>query len=96
MNFEDAARKEYETLVQQGVFKVVEWKETTSKPLPLKWVFTYKYDTDGYLSKYKARICVRGDKQKKPLYEDNYTATLAARMFQALMAITAAFDLEAH
>lgn len=29
-------------------------------------------------------------------YEDNYTATLAARTFRALAALIAAFDLEAH
>jgi hypothetical protein len=29
--------------------------------LPLKWVFLYKTDSNGFLSKFKARICVRGD-----------------------------------
>ncbi|KAJ5670387.1 uncharacterized protein N7477_005750 [Penicillium maclennaniae] len=29
--------------------------------LPLRWVFTYKVDENGYLAKFKARICVRGD-----------------------------------
>ncbi|KAG0160097.1 hypothetical protein PDIDSM_7624 [Penicillium digitatum] len=27
--------------------------------LPLKWVFTYKFDANGVLEKFKARICVR-------------------------------------
>ena len=58
------------------------------------WVFTYKFDTNGYLIKYKARICVRGDLQKFGL-QDTYAATLAARTFRTLMAITAYFDLEA-
>ncbi|KAJ5675305.1 uncharacterized protein N7477_005239, partial [Penicillium maclennaniae] len=31
--------------------------------LPLRWVFTYKVDENGYLAKFKARICVRGDLQ---------------------------------
>ena len=59
------------------------------------WVFVYKFDTNGYLIKHKARICVRGDLQP-PDHRDNYAATLAARTFRALMAITAAFDLEAY
>ena len=58
------------------------------------WVFTYKFDTDGYLVKFKARLCVRGDLQQS-IYQDNYAATLAARTFRALMAVTAAFNLEA-
>ena len=55
-------------------------------------MFKYKYDTDGYLNKFKARICVRGDLQNTQ--QDTYAATLAYRTFRALMAITAAFDLE--
>jgi hypothetical protein len=45
-------------------------------PLPLIWVFTNKFDEDGYLLKEKARIVARGD-----LYtteDDTYAATLAA------------------
>ena len=60
--------------------------------LPLKWVFKCKFDSDGYLQKLKARLCVRGDLQITE--EETYAATLAARIFRALMAIAAAFDLE--
>ena|SRR5436309_1963119 len=59
------------------------------------WTFIYKFDTDGYLMKYKAHLCVRGDLQLITQAE-TYAATLAARTFWALMAVTAAFDLEAH
>jgi hypothetical protein len=45
------------------------------------WVFTYKFDEDGYLLKYKARLVVRGDLQEQ--YGDTYAATLAARLFRA-------------
>ncbi|KAK1916876.1 hypothetical protein P3342_004431 [Pyrenophora teres f. teres] len=57
------------------------------------WVFTYKFDEDGYLLKYKARLVVRGDLQEQ--YSDTYAATLAARLFQALMALACAFNLKA-
>jgi len=59
------------------------------------WVFVYKFDTNGYLIKHKARICVCGDLQP-PDHRDNYAATLATHTFRALMAITATFDLEAY
>lgn len=61
--------------------------------VPLMWVFTYKFDQDGYLLKYKARLVVRGDLQEQ--YGDTYAATLAARLFQALMALACAFNLKA-
>jgi hypothetical protein len=59
------------------------------KVIPLTWVFTYKLDTDGYLTKFKARICVRGDLQSRS-NKGTYAATLAARTFRTLMAMTAA------
>ena len=52
----------------------------------------YKLDDKGYLTKYKARLCARGDLQYTE--QDTFAATLAARVFRALLAIVAAFDLE--
>src|SRR5271154_975916 len=92
--FEEAAKKEYQNVEDRGTFKTVP-KTPDIKVIPLTWVFTYRFDTDGYLAKFKARICVRGDLQPKS-NKDTYAATLAARTFRALMAITAAYDLEAY
>ena len=89
--FIQAARDEYAALRQRGTFTEVDRQES-DRPLPLLWVFKYKFDTDGYLVKFKARICVRGDLQLTR--NDNYAATLAVRVFRALMALAAAFDLE--
>ena len=76
------------------------WKESTYEDcrqsgktaIPTTWVFKYEFDDQGYLIKYKARLCVRGDLQLTN--QDTYAATLAIRIFRALMAIVAAFDLE--
>jgi hypothetical protein len=57
------------------------------------WVFTYKFDEDGYLFKHKVWLVVRGDLQQQ--YGNTYAATLAARLFRALMALVCAFNLEA-
>ncbi|KAI0991690.1 hypothetical protein K3495_g16497, partial [Podosphaera aphanis] len=83
---------EYNALVEKNT--VVPVKKTNSMaPIPLRWVFTYKFDEAGYLLKFKARICVRGDLQPKT-EEDNYASTLAFQVFRILMAIVAYFDLE--
>jgi hypothetical protein len=92
--FKSAAQKEIDDLVKRDTWKYVDHTKTTSRPLPLKWVFTYKFDTNGFLDKFKARLCVRGDLQPWN-HQDNYAATLAAKVFRTLMAITAYFDLEA-
>jgi hypothetical protein len=56
------------------------------------WTFLYKFDENGYLSKFKARLVARGDLQYTE--EDTYAATLTAQVFRAVTAIAAAFDLE--
>lgn len=66
--------------------------EDRTEAIPTMWVFKYKFDQDGFLAKYRARLCARGDLQRTQ--QDTYAATLAARIFRALMAIVAAFDLE--
>jgi hypothetical protein len=43
------------------------------------WVFTNKFDEDGYFLKAKARLVVRGDLQL--YWGDTYAATLAAKTF---------------
>jgi hypothetical protein len=67
--------------------------DLSPKPIPLKWVFDYKCDSSGFLTRLKARICVKGDKQ--PLNGlDTYAATLAAEAMRFLLAIAAHFDLK--
>jgi len=58
------------------------------------WIFLYKFNKDGYLQKFKARLVVRGDLQEE--WGDTYAATLAARIFRFLIALAAAFNLRAY
>jgi len=93
--FTRAMQCEIDTIKRKGTYKKRAWKDFNPEDhevLPLIWVFKYKLDNDGYLSKYKARICVRGDLQTTA--EETYTATLAIRIFRALMAIAAYFNME--
>ena len=83
---------EYRTLESMKSIKQVKQTDLM-QPIPLKWVFKYKFDEAGYLLKFKARICVRGDLQPRT-DEDNYAATLAYQVFRLLMALVANFDLE--
>jgi hypothetical protein len=55
--FEAAAALEHNTLLAQGTFQKVK-RPTDKQIIPLRWVFTYKFDQEGYLIKVKARICV--------------------------------------
>ncbi|KAE8547619.1 hypothetical protein EYB25_009412 [Talaromyces marneffei] len=87
-----AARAEFETLKRKGTFEFVPKPENT-QILPLTWVFKYKFDKYGKLSKFKARICIRGDLQE-PNELATRAATLASRNFRTMMSLAAVFDLE--
>jgi hypothetical protein len=90
--FRKAADKEFRALLEKGTFEYIEKSKVDNDPLPLMWVFTYKFDQDGYLLKHKARLVARRDLQYTA--EDTYAATLAAQTFRAIMALVAAFDLD--
>ncbi|XP_044716390.1 reverse transcriptase (RNA-dependent DNA polymerase) domain-containing protein [Hirsutella rhossiliensis] len=61
--------------------------------IPLRWVYAYKLDEQGYVTRFKARLVVRGDQQPED-NEDTYAATLRARTFRVLMALCCLEDLE--
>ncbi|KAJ5561490.1 hypothetical protein N7461_000251 [Penicillium sp. DV-2018c] len=92
--FEEACRKEIEGLSEKGTFEVIDRPRDVSKQvIPLRWVFKYKFDQDGYLTKLKARICVRGDLEWITP-RDKRAATLAARTARMLFSLVAAYDLD--
>jgi hypothetical protein len=90
-----AMQREISDIKRKDTYKTIKWEEFNAQDhevLSLLWVFKYKLDSEGFLTKYKARICVRGDLQTTA--EDTYAATLATRIFRALMAIAAYFNME--
>ena len=63
-------------------------KAQGQRPLPLKWVFTYKFTSEGE-TKCKARIVARGNLQQQQQHhtlQDTYAATLAARTLRTMLA----------
>lgn len=95
--FKTAAAKELNDLWNRDTFKPVRMSDINGKfVIPVKWVFNYKFNKDGNLNKYKARLVVRGDLQPRDPYEETYAATLGARIIRALLAIAAYFDLDIY
>jgi hypothetical protein len=95
--FRTAGQKEFKTLIDRGTFRPFPRAQAKGREIiPLRWVFTYKFDSDGYLDKYKARLVVRGDLQRESIYEDTYAATLHARIVRSMIAIAAFFNLDIY
>jgi hypothetical protein len=92
--FGKAAQTEWAALEKKGTFEIIEKSSIDINDiLPLMWVFDYKLDLNGYLNRYKARICVRGDLQPISAQE-TYAATVKMKIFRFILALTAAFDLD--
>ena len=93
-HFRAGAIKEITNLESRNCWRVVKHSYATEQPIPLKWVFTYKVDSSGYLTRCRSRVVVRGDLQPESSILSTYAATLAARTFRTAMALVARFDLE--
>jgi hypothetical protein len=57
------------------------------------WVFTYKFDKDGYYIKAKARLVVHGDQQPRS-EEENQAITASAQVLQIIIVLMAMYDLD--
>lgn len=89
-----AAKEELHALEQKETWEVVQIPKGIFIT-PVRWVFTYKFDEKGYLVKHKARLCVRGDLQRRfGNIGDTRALTLATRVLRCMMTLAAAFDLD--
>lgn len=68
-----------------------------SKPLGYKWIFKRKMKADGSIDKYKARLVVKGYRQKEGLdYFDTYSPVTRITSIRMLISIATLFNLEIH
>ena len=68
-----------------------------SKPLGCKWIFKKKMKSDGTIDKYKARLVIKGYRQREGLdYFDTYSPVSRITFIRVLLAITALWNLEIH
>jgi len=93
-HFRAATHKEIRTLIAKHTWdEVARPIKGKTNILPTTWRFTYKPDPDGYITKFKARLCARGDLQLGVNKQDVAAITGAYKTFRMLMALVAAFDL---
>ena len=68
-----------------------------SKPLRYKWIFKKNMKADGSIDKYKARLVIKGYKQKEGLdYFDTYSPVTRISSIRMLIAIVVIHNLEIH
>ena len=68
-----------------------------NKPLGSKWIFKRKLKPDGTIDKYKARLVIKGYRQKEGEdYFDIYSPMLRITSVRIILAIAALRNLEVH
>ena len=92
----DAIQTELENLQSHGVWELDKLPEGR-RPIGCKWVFKIKYDENGLLEKYKARLVAQGFSQQEGIdYEETFAPTVRKESLRIYLAIVAALDLELH
>nr|GEZ84025.1 zinc finger, CCHC-type [Tanacetum cinerariifolium] len=67
------------------------------KPLGYKWIFKKKIKADGTIEKYKARLVIKGFRQREGLdYFDTYSPVMRITSIRMILAIAALRNLEVY
>ena len=87
---------EYASLIANDVFEVTTLP-AREKSLPLKWIYTYKHDSNGNYIRHKARVVVKGFYQREGVDFDEVFAPVGKyTTLRALLSTVAFHDSELH
>ena len=87
--WKEAVNSKIESILQNHTWELVDLPPGC-KPLEYKWIFKTKLKANESIDKYKARLVVKGYKQKEGLdYFDTYSPVTRITSIQILIAIAA-------
>jgi hypothetical protein len=92
--WEKAVNAELMTLEQMGTWELADAPENR-KPITNKWVFVKKYNKEGDLQKYKARLVARGFSQIPGMdYDQTFAPVVRLETIRAILALAIENDWE--
>ena len=94
--WQKAMKTEYDSLINNGVFRLVELPEGHNV-VDNKWVFKIKRNSDGSVQRYKARLVARGFSQQPGVdFSETFSPVTRYTSVRMLLAIANQLDLEVH
>ncbi|PHT38854.1 Enoyl-[acyl-carrier-protein] reductase [NADH], chloroplastic [Capsicum baccatum] len=91
--WKEAVNSEIDSILSNHTWELVDLPPG-NKPLGSKWIFKRKMKAGGTIDKYKARLVVKGLKQKEGLdYFDTYSPVTRITSIRMLIALKAVYDL---
>ncbi|KAA1072195.1 hypothetical protein PGT21_050324 [Puccinia graminis f. sp. tritici] len=91
-----AIDNELGNMERQGVWSIT-LLTPGARPISCKWVFKKKYDEDGLIEKFKARLVVRGFLQKEGIdFNRTFSPTGRLATLRTVLALAAYQDLDVH
>ncbi|KAJ9561120.1 hypothetical protein OSB04_006280 [Centaurea solstitialis] len=94
--WKEAIKSEIDSILQNHTWELVDLPPGC-KPLGYRWIFKKKMKTDGTIDKYKARLVIKGYRQKEGLdYFDTYSPVTRITSIRLVLAIAAIRNLQIH
>ena len=95
-NWKEAMKREMEVVEKNGTWKLTKLPPG-HKVIGLKWIFKIKRDTNGEISKYKARIVAKGYVQKQGIdFEEIFAPVTRLETVRLLLALAVNKGWEVH
>ncbi|XP_073962727.1 UDP-galactose 4'-epimerase isoform X2 [Choristoneura fumiferana] len=93
--WKSAMQDEYDSLMKMNTWKLVDRPDR--KIIPCKWVYKLKTDTHGNITRYKARLVIKGFNQVAGVdYHETFSPVIRHSSLRTLFALAAEMDLKMH
>ncbi|CAM8902544.1 unnamed protein product [Rhodiola kirilowii] len=95
-SWKEAIKSELDSILQNHAWELVDLPQGC-KSLDSKWIFTKKMKVDGTIEKHKARLVIKGYRQKEGLdYFDTFSPVTRITSIRMIITIAALRNLEIH